>query len=142
MAGLLKYPCLLVNSSKPGINRSIWLLSRNVRFISSASRKVEAKPFSDIPGPKGLPFIGNMIGAIKGGAMSKQLHKYMEKQHQKYGPIFKETMGPGYTSVNLSDPKDIEHLLRHEGKYPVRTRIDPWIEYRKQTERDLGVLLG
>ena len=107
----------------------------------ATTSKPKPKPFTEIPGPKGLPIIGNLLGAARNGALDKQLHKHMEANHRIYGSIVKEQLGPGYTYVSITDPEDIEYLLRHEGRYPKRTRLDPWIHYRRMRGRKLGLLL-
>ena len=94
-----------------------------------------------IPGPKGWPIIGNMFEAMRGGALSGKIHTYLEKQHQKYGPIFKEQLGPAYRAVYLMDPGDIEQLFRQEGKYPRRTPFTPFLLHRAESGKPLGLLI-
>ena len=108
---------------------------------AASKEQQDVKPFSAIPGPKGWPVIGNMFEAMRGGAMSGQLHKYFAKQHKKYGPIFKEHVGPGYKAVQIMDPADVEQIFRHEGKYPRRTAFTPFLLYRKESGKPLGLLI-
>ena len=44
------------------------------------------KPFSAIPGPKGLPILGNVREL---GANSSKLHLYLNQCFKEYGDIFK-----------------------------------------------------
>lgn len=46
------------------------------------------RPFSEIPGPKGLPLVGNILEFNKAGGAEKFNH-FAEKLHKKYGDIFK-----------------------------------------------------
>ena len=58
-------------------------LKRNYSSAANANGTTEAevKPFSEIPGPRGLPFIGNLIDAMRGGLANHELHNYIQKQH-------------------------------------------------------------
>ncbi|KAK0042392.1 cytochrome P450 10 [Biomphalaria pfeifferi] len=88
--------------------------------------EVKAKPFSDIPGPKGIyqwPVIGTLV-------LYKPFTKYtpetlsdlLNAMHDKYGPVLKLRLGPQV--VVVSDPEDIENVYQNEGKYPVRHGLD------------------
>ena len=46
----------------------------------------DVKPFSAIPGPKGLPILGNVREL---GANSSKLHLYLNQCFKEYGDIFK-----------------------------------------------------
>ena len=107
---------------------------------AASKEQQNVKPFSAIPGPKGWPVIGNMFEAMRGGAMSGQVHKYLAKQHKKYGPIFKEQLGPGYKAVQIMDPADVEQIFRHGGKYPRRIPITPFLLYRQESGKPHGLL--
>ena len=124
--------------------QQIWKRHIISRMYSSAAADPQPtpKPISEMPGPKGLPIIGNLLGALKGGGLAKKFHLYVKKQHETYGPIYKESVGPAFSGVMISDPKDIEHLFRHDGRYPRRTDILPWTEYRKLRGINAGVLLS
>ena len=130
-----------------GIRRSIThsLVKHAVRQTerqAATSTQSDSQPFSSIPGPTGFPYIGNLLGAYRGGAMSNKMHSYICEQHRKYGPIFKEKLGPGYSAVFLTAPTDIEAVVRHEGKYPDRPKMAPWVEYRKQSGQPMGIVLA
>lgn len=47
-----------------------------------------AKPYSEVPKPKGLPFVGTVLHYILNGG-GKYLHEYVHKRHQQLGPILK-----------------------------------------------------
>jgi len=83
-----------------------------------------------------------MIEVYQKMILPKQSHRYAMMQHKKYGPILKETYGPGLSVVSITDPKDVEHLFRHDATYPRRIAFEPWIQYRRLRERDMGVLLA
>jgi cytochrome P450 family 49 subfamily A len=70
-----------------------------------------ALPFDAIPGPTPLE---NIVRYIRGGV--RDYHVFLEKNFQRYGPIFKYVM-PGMNVVHVCDPNDIERVFRNEG-YP------------------------
>ncbi|KAF4523552.1 hypothetical protein B566_EDAN012000 [Ephemera danica] len=95
-----------------------------------------ARPYSEIPGPRPLPLIGNawrflpVIGTFPG---SDSL--LWQKQMQKYGPISKLTSIPGKRDlVFLFDPRDFETTYRHEGQWPERAMFEA-LPYYRQVER-------
>ncbi|EDV24804.1 uncharacterized protein TRIADDRAFT_56983 [Trichoplax adhaerens] len=58
------------------------------------NESVEVKPFSEIPGPKGLPLIGSLLTVLKNdGYYIKKTHLYMIMNAKKYGRIHKDKMG-------------------------------------------------
>ncbi len=100
----------------------------------------DVKPYSSIPGPKGLPFIGSAIQALKSGALQNKLHKYFIQLYKEYGPIFKAKLGD-YESVFIHDPNDIEMFFRKEGRYPRRTEFPAWSMHRQQSGHAYGIAL-
>ena len=101
-----------------------------------------AKPMDEIPGPKGLPFIGTLLEyARNDGWGFKNLFTMTYNRQKKYGPIYKERMG-NFNVVVVSTAEDAEKVLRAEGKYPDRSPIVPLVEYRKQNNLPMGVILS
>ncbi|XP_053376953.1 probable cytochrome P450 CYP44 [Mercenaria mercenaria] len=95
----------------------------------------KAKPFDEIPGPKGLPYIGTMLKYRKGPFGKYNIDRYQESVvdlYQRYGKICKETIA-GRTIVHLFDPDYIRTVFQTEGKTP---HVAPLMEttqlYRKQ----------
>lgn len=99
-----------------------------------------ARPFSEIPGPRGLPYIGTLLEYRRGPFSPETYHKALMQRYFKYGNIFKETIS-GETIVHLFDPDYIQTVYQHEGKIP---HIPPLLEttqmYRKF--RDMSPGLG
>lgn len=111
------------------------LLELGVRCMSNSTQRHSqedtcfsstVKPFSEIPGPKGLPVVGSLLDAWRGGVFRGQIHQYLENGRKKYGPIFKQEFGGNHISVNLFDPEDIEGLFRMESEPPMRFDIPSW----------------
>uniref|UniRef100_A0A1A9W4R6 Cytochrome P450 302a1, mitochondrial n=1 Tax=Glossina brevipalpis TaxID=37001 RepID=A0A1A9W4R6_9MUSC len=103
-------------------------------FSTEAGKIVSgfAKPYNDIPGPKGPLGLGNIFNylPIVGRYSWLKLHKASRDKYDKYGVIVKETMIPGEDIVWLYDPRDIAILL-NEKDYPLRRSHLALAKYRK-----------
>ncbi|XP_050303517.1 cytochrome P450 315a1, mitochondrial [Anthonomus grandis grandis] len=107
--------------------KSNYLKNRSWRKWYSVDPATPAKEFHEIPGAKGLPFIGTTLSLILAGS-SPKLHVYIDKRHKQYGPIFKEKIGP-VPCVFISDPEAIRLVFAHEGKYPIHLLPEAWTTY-------------
>ena len=63
------------------------------------------KSFRDLPGPLGLPFLGNLHQV-----RFERLHLILEEWAQHYGPLYRIAMGPRLQAV-VSDPSAIRRML-------------------------------
>jgi cytochrome P450 len=68
---------------------------------AAALRRIE-----DLPGPRGLPFIGNALRLRK-----EQLHLLLERWAREHGPVYKWRMR-GVDFVSVSDHKLVAAILR------------------------------
>ena len=101
-----------------------------------------AKPFSEIPGPKGLPIIGTLWTLLKNnGYYQTRLHQLYAGYSEEYGPIFKDKIA-NMQLVFVTKPEDAVAIFKAEGKYPSRGPIMPWVVHREQRKKSKGVLLG
>eukprot|EP00731_Ephydatia_muelleri_P031105 Em0022g619a len=91
-------------------------LSRS-RFTSSDQAK-NLKPFSEIPGPRGLPIVGSLFDMVRYASNAGD-SAYVHQILLKYGPIVKLSV-LGKTLVVVSSPDAAAKVFRAEGKYPVR----------------------
>lgn len=99
----------------------------------------QARPFGEIPGPRGLPYFGTLHQYRTGRYRSGDYHKVLIERYRKYGKIVKETIN-GETVVHLFDPVYVQKMYQNEGKSP---RIVPLLEsiqlYRKYREMSPGL---
>ncbi|GFR96411.1 cytochrome P450 10-like [Elysia marginata] len=84
------------------------------------------KEFKDIPGPGGLaqwPVVGSLFNFKPFTHFTPaNLDKLIEYMVYRYGPIVRlQLSGP---KVILSNPKDLEIVYQHEGRYPIRPATD------------------
>ncbi|XP_046574216.1 1,25-dihydroxyvitamin D(3) 24-hydroxylase, mitochondrial-like [Haliotis rubra] len=106
--------------------------------VTSQPDMHEAKPMSQIPGPKGLSMISSTFQSATNAAAS---HKWIQGRHEEFGPIFRERMGV-MDLVFISDADAVEQLLRQDGKYPERLQIHHWLDYRKRHEIPTGLFMS
>ncbi|XP_071185577.1 sterol 26-hydroxylase, mitochondrial-like isoform X2 [Salvelinus alpinus] len=63
----------------------------------------------------------------------------MQVEHKKlYGPIWRSRFGP-FDVVNVASPELISQVIRQEGRYPVRTELPHWKEYRDMRGQAYGL---
>lgn len=98
------------------------------------------RSFDEMPGPKGLPYFGDVINYLKTSEFKEQMTA-LENDFAKYGPIFKKTI-MGKTIVSVKHPTDVETVFKAEGKYPLRpgqsTKI--FLEYQKSRNLPQGLV--
>lgn len=98
------------------------------------------KSFSSIPGPKGLPVVGNLLNYTKLGEYSKDTvsDAYVDYR-RKYGDIFKEDLG-NVSFVHVTNPHEITKVMQNESKYPKRVLFPIYQALRKFDKCELGLL--
>jgi len=75
-----------------------------------------------MPGPKGLPLLGDLISFLMEGTEFKERMAALESAFKRYGPVFKRTI-LGRTIVFIEDPKDVEIVFKADGRYPMRPDV-------------------
>ncbi|XP_058964267.2 1,25-dihydroxyvitamin D(3) 24-hydroxylase, mitochondrial-like [Pocillopora verrucosa] len=87
------------------------------------------RSFKDLPGPKGLPYFGDILNYIKTSSDFNRLLKNRQENFEKYGPIYKRTV-MGRTVIFIKNPTDVEAVFRGDGIHPMR----PEMIFRAQKE--------
>ncbi|XP_036401510.1 cytochrome P450 27C1-like [Megalops cyprinoides] len=83
------------------------------------------KTIDDLPGPS-LATTAYWL-FVKGYA--DKSHAMQVEHRKRYGPIWRSRFGP-FDVVNVASPQLIEQVIRQEGRYPIRTDLPHWREYR------------
>lgn len=92
-------------------------------FSATSVKTSVPRQFSEIPGPRELPIIGNS-GSFKYAVRSDSrtvegYNHHLEEMYHKYGKIVKENLGFGRKHViHLFDPADAQTVLAADGKTP------------------------
>ncbi|TRY74211.1 hypothetical protein DNTS_002856 [Danionella cerebrum] len=92
------------------------------------------KSIDDLPGPS----LATTAYWLFGKGYADKSHA-MQVEHKKlYGPIWRSRFGP-FDVVNLASPELIAQVIRQEGRYPVRTDLPHWREYRDMRGQAYGI---
>ncbi|KAI8507297.1 hypothetical protein Bbelb_146770 [Branchiostoma belcheri] len=130
----------------PGLWRfSLRQSSRGAASTATADEQAApeeaVRPFEEIPGPKGLPFIGTSLDYSPFGRFpihTKLGHSTIER-YQTYGKIYREKLGPRRHTVFVCDPKDIATVFRSDGRFPERPIINALNTYRAVRKKPKGL---
>ncbi|EDV24787.1 uncharacterized protein TRIADDRAFT_56952 [Trichoplax adhaerens] len=110
--------------------------------LDDEEKIANAKPYTQVPGPKGYPIIGTLWTLLKNnGFYQKRPHLLFAEYKKTYGPIFKDKIG-NMELVFISTPEDVATMFSAEGKYPSKGPVNPWVIYREQRKKPKGVLIG
>jgi len=90
------------------------------------------KSFSEIPGPRAIPFFGSQWLYIWPGPYSlEKLHIANQDKFTKYGLIVRENHLWNFPIIHLYDKSDIEAVLRQPSKHPIRPELEAQSAYRR-----------
>ncbi|KAK3747136.1 hypothetical protein QZH41_015124 [Actinostola sp. cb2023] len=115
----------------------VQVLIRSQSTVDARTDTFKVRPFKDIPGPKGLPYVGSVHRYMMDEGFDK-IHKVHQKLFDEFGPIFKETLF-GKTMVHVLGPVDTEKVFRSEGKYPQRGPLKSLIRACKEVGISGGI---
>lgn len=99
----------------------------------------EAKPFSEIPGPRRLPFVGSGLTFLS-QVGKKPIHEAQKEWMEKYGNVYRIKVPTFPEIVMIHDPQDIEVMFRAEGKYPSRPPLRVLKQARNELKMEMAVL--
>ncbi|XP_074415811.1 LOW QUALITY PROTEIN: cytochrome P450 27C1 [Scleropages formosus] len=106
----------------------------NLQTPAAANRRHDYKTMDDLPGPN-LATTAYWL-FVKGYADKSHA---MQVEHQRiYGPIWRSQFGP-FNLINVAAPELIEQVIRQEGRYPTRSFLAHWKEYRDMRGQAYGL---
>ena len=94
-----------------------------------------ARDFSEVPGPKTLPLLGNYM-QIRG--RKHDLHNVFTELRDVYGDIYTFKIPSRSPMIVLNDLDALETLFRNEGWNPIRTEKNAYTWYLEQIKSPLG----
>ncbi|XP_067843154.1 cytochrome P450 isoform X2 [Heptranchias perlo] len=128
------------NRLLPGI-QALSRCKTSPRSVTTDLSGQTERPAGDLKTIQDLPGHGLLQGFywyfLKG--YHEKTHELQIVQKKMFGPIWKSKFGP-LTVVNMASSDLIEQVLRQEGKYPVRSFMPHWREYRELRGHAYGPL--
>ena len=125
----------------------VWLLNpfdKLHSLLSSFSKKDHGSAegvlsFEEIPGPKGLPYFGDVFNFARTLEFKEQMSA-LQDAFKNYGSVFKRTI-MGKTIVFFESPTDVEAVFKSDGRYPMRPDelFKPQQEYMNSKELPEGL---
>ncbi|XP_050968015.1 sterol 26-hydroxylase, mitochondrial [Labeo rohita] len=116
------------------ITRTLKSQTGDANLHSATSITGKYKTIDDLPGPS-LATTAYWL-FVKGYADKSHL---MQVEHKRlYGPIWRSRFGP-FDVVNVATAELIAQVSRQEGRYPVRTELPHWKEYRDMRGQAYGI---
>ncbi|KAI3366152.1 hypothetical protein L3Q82_009978, partial [Scortum barcoo] len=92
------------------------------------------KSIDELPGPSLSTTLYWLF--VKGYADKSHLLQGLQRSH--YGPIWRSKFGP-FDIVNVASPELIAQVIQQEGRYPVRSELPHWKEYRDMRGQAYGL---
>jgi len=102
-----------------------------------------ARPFRDIPGPRGLQFIGSALEYAKSSNRNR-MTQVIEQRVAEYGVIYREKVIPTIPEqVVIYNPQDVETVFRADGPWPNRPHGgEIFLKMRKAAKIQAGILMS
>ncbi|XP_030637706.1 sterol 26-hydroxylase, mitochondrial [Chanos chanos] len=121
-------------NGQEGVARGLKSGIRDMILPSTAATKEKLKTIDDLPGPSLATTVYWLF--VKGYA--DKSHAMQVEHKHIYGPIWRSRFGP-FDIVNVATPELIAQVIRQEGRYPVRTYLPHWKEYRELRGQAYGL---
>ena len=68
-----------------------------------------------------------------------RLHIAKKENHERYGRVYREVLGPGVQVVQVFDPECTAAVFRHEGRHPNRPPLPITLAAHKRDHVTLGL---
>ncbi|XP_051567654.1 sterol 26-hydroxylase, mitochondrial-like [Myxocyprinus asiaticus] len=116
------------------VARTLKSQTSDLNWQSTSAVTGKRKTIDDLPGPS-LAATAYWL-FVKGYADKSHA---MQVEHKRlYGPIWRSRFGP-FDLVNVATAELIAQVIRQEGRYPVRTDLSHWREYRDMRGQAYGL---
>ncbi|XP_066520976.1 sterol 26-hydroxylase, mitochondrial [Hoplias malabaricus] len=126
--------CRPVAMLPPAGARSLKAQSSDLNQQSVTASPGKLKTIDDLHGPSLATTVYWLF--VKGYA--DKSHSLQIAHKHLYGPIWRSRFGP-FDIVNVASAELISQVIRQEGRYPVRTALPHWKEYRELRGQACGL---
>ncbi len=96
-----------------------------------------AKPLSEMPGPRGVPYFGNLFLSLKNVG---RFFEMFSENCRKYGPVHLIT-APHISAVIVGDPDAAREFYHKAERFPARAPLIPWTYWKENRGKIPGILL-
>ena len=96
-----------------------------------------AKPLSEMPGPKGVPYFGNLFLYLKNLG---RVFEMFNENCRKYGPVHLHT-APNLATVIVGDADAAREFYHRAERFPVRAPMMAWKHWKDTRGKAPGLLL-
>ncbi|KAL1770793.1 hypothetical protein HispidOSU_013665 [Sigmodon hispidus] len=94
------------------------------------------RSIEELRGPGQIRFLSQLF--LRGYVL--RLHELQAQYKIKYGPMWTSSIGT-QTFVNLASASLLEQVMRQEGKYPIRDRMEQWKDHRDHKGLSYGIFI-
>ncbi|XP_042855596.1 probable cytochrome P450 49a1 [Penaeus japonicus] len=138
MGHLLRNPSLLRPLLRPwsrGAASQAAALASPKGLAAAAAEDAEPMPFEALPGPRRWPLLGSLPAMLAHPAFDfERLPRLWSSYFKEFGPTFRLRLPGQGDLVYLSQPKDIERLMRATQENPVRPFLTSLEKVRQQND--------
>ncbi|XP_034035172.1 sterol 26-hydroxylase, mitochondrial [Thalassophryne amazonica] len=103
----------------------LWVGTRRTLSVQTTNAERKLKSADELPGPS----LGTTLYWLFVKGYADKAHLLQGVQKRLYGPIWRSKFG-SFDLVNVASPELIAQVIQQEGRYPVRTELPHWKEYR------------
>ena len=135
-----RYPRIFIfRATRMAMSSTIHPSSKELKEVGAVN---STKTLADLPGPLSLPMIKTAwTWLLLGFPLGKRILPLQAESIKKYGKIHLIEI-TGVKAVQLSDPADVETVLRNEPKYPHRLNSPILEYYREKRKKKPGVFFA
>ena len=138
-----RYPRIFIfRATRMAMSSTVHPSRKELKQVGRVGAANSTKTLADLPGPLSLPVIKTAwTWLLLGFPLGKRMLPLQAESIKKYGKIHLIEIS-GVKAVQLSDPADVETVLRNEPKYPQRLNFPILEYYREKRKKKPGLFFA